>query len=264
MPAEHVDVLIVGAGLSGVGAACHLQDRCPGKTVAILEARGAIGGTWDLFRYPGVRSDSDMFTLGYSFRPWPEAKAIADGGAILDYVRDTAAELGVDRLVRFHPLTTVMALTWMDAFSALRTLIEPEIAALATPKLNAEDLAELEALIDHCKVPPQSFEERIAQRIAELEFHVVLARRCDSAMLTFIGRFLNDMIRDLVIFKKSALPEQHEFSCANLNYHQQLLEAFHARDAERARRLMHEHMRSAEHFNKELEGQLEQHFLTPQ
>ena len=90
MPAEHVDVLIVGAGLSGVGAACHLRDRLPGKTVAILEARGAIGGTWDLFRYPGVRSDSDMFTLGYSFRPWPEARAIADGGSILDYVRATA------------------------------------------------------------------------------------------------------------------------------------------------------------------------------
>ena len=79
MPAEHVDVLIVGAGLSGVGFACHLQEHCPGKTYAILEARDAIGGTWDLFRYPGIRSDSDMFTLGYSFRPWEDGKAIADG-----------------------------------------------------------------------------------------------------------------------------------------------------------------------------------------
>ena len=76
---EHVDVLIVGAGLSGIGAASHLQDKCPGKSYAILEARDAIGGTWDLFRYPGIRSDSDMFTLGYGFRPWKEAKAIADG-----------------------------------------------------------------------------------------------------------------------------------------------------------------------------------------
>ncbi len=79
MDPEYVDVLIVGAGLSGIGAACHLRERCPGKTFAILEARETIGGTWDLFRYPGIRSDSDMFTLGYSFRPWTEPKAIADG-----------------------------------------------------------------------------------------------------------------------------------------------------------------------------------------
>ena len=72
--AEHFDVLIVGAGLSGIGAGCHLRSDCPGKTFAILEARAAIGGTWDLFRYPGIRSDSDMYTLGYSFRPWEEAK----------------------------------------------------------------------------------------------------------------------------------------------------------------------------------------------
>jgi monooxygenase len=101
MQDEHLDVLIIGAGLSGVGAAHHLQDRCPGKTYAVLEARDAIGGTWDLFRYPGIRSDSDMYTLGYSFRPWPEAKAIADGPAILRYVRDTAREAGIDEHVRF-------------------------------------------------------------------------------------------------------------------------------------------------------------------
>jgi cation diffusion facilitator CzcD-associated flavoprotein CzcO len=99
---EHVDVLIVGAGLSGIGAACHLQTECPGKTYAILEARGASGGTWDLFRYPGIRSDSDMFTLGYSFRPWKDARAIADGPSILSYVRDTAREHGVDERIRFH------------------------------------------------------------------------------------------------------------------------------------------------------------------
>jgi len=97
---EHVDVLIVGAGLSGIGAACHLRRRCPEKSFAILEARESIGGTWDLFRYPGIRSDSDMFTLGYTFKPWLGAKAIADGPSILDYVRDTASEHGVLEQVR--------------------------------------------------------------------------------------------------------------------------------------------------------------------
>src|SRR5512144_2704127 len=93
---QHLDVLIVGAGLSGVGAACQLEKRCRGLDYAILEARDAAGGTWDLFRYPGVRSDSDMHTLGYRFRPWTSAEAIADGPAILDYVRDTAREAGID------------------------------------------------------------------------------------------------------------------------------------------------------------------------
>src|SRR5436309_1855213 len=102
MPSDHVDVLIIGAGLSGIGAGHHLQDKCPGKSYAILEAREASGGTWDLFRYPGIRSDSDMFTLGYSFRPWEEAKAIADGPSILRYVRDTAREGGIDRHIRFN------------------------------------------------------------------------------------------------------------------------------------------------------------------
>ena len=102
MPSEHVDVLIVGAGLSGIGAACHLEHNCPGKSYAILEARDAIGGTWDLFRYPGIRSDSDMFTLGYSFRPWKEAQAIADGPAIRSYVRATARDYGAEDHIRFH------------------------------------------------------------------------------------------------------------------------------------------------------------------
>lgn len=96
-----LDVLIVGAGLSGIGAARHLQQRCPGKRYAILEARDAIGGTWDLFRYPGIRSDSDMYTLGYAFKPWTNAKAIADGPAILAYVRETADEAGITRHIRF-------------------------------------------------------------------------------------------------------------------------------------------------------------------
>ena len=99
---DHFDVLIVGAGLSGIGAAWHLQNQCPGKTYAILEGRAAIGGTWDLFRYPGIRSDSDMYTLGYSFRPWREAKAIADGPAILNYVRDTAREADIEKHIRFN------------------------------------------------------------------------------------------------------------------------------------------------------------------
>ena len=102
MPPDHFDVLIVGAGLSGIGAAFHLQQKCPGKSYAILEGRDCIGGTWDLFRYPGVRSDSDMFTLGYSFKPWTEPKAIADGPRILNYVRETAAENGIDKKIRFN------------------------------------------------------------------------------------------------------------------------------------------------------------------
>jgi len=99
---EHFDVLVVGAGLSGIGAGYHLQTNCPKKTYAILEGRDVIGGTWDLFRYPGIRSDSDMYTLGYSFRPWSEAKAIADGPSILNYVRETARDYGIDKHIRFQ------------------------------------------------------------------------------------------------------------------------------------------------------------------
>jgi monooxygenase len=98
---EHADVLVIGAGLSGIGAACHLRRECPDKSVIILEARERIGGTWDLFRYPGVRSDSDMFTLGYDFRPWRSTRALADGPSILAYVTETARAYGVDREIRF-------------------------------------------------------------------------------------------------------------------------------------------------------------------
>ena len=97
-----VDVLIVGAGLSGIGMACHLRRELPGTSFAILEARSTIGGTWDLFRYPGIRSDSDMYTLGYNFRPWRGARSIADGPSILAYIRDTAAEYDVTSHVRFN------------------------------------------------------------------------------------------------------------------------------------------------------------------
>jgi monooxygenase len=99
---EHLDVVIVGAGLSGIGAAHYVQADCPWASYAVLEARGAIGGTWDLFRYPGIRSDSDMFTLGYSFRPWDGEKAIADGDSILQYIKDTAAAEGIDEHIRFN------------------------------------------------------------------------------------------------------------------------------------------------------------------
>jgi monooxygenase len=102
MTTEHVDVLIVGAGLSGIGAAHHLQANCPHKTFALLEARDRTGGTWDLFRYPGIRSDSDMYTLGYSFKPWTDAKAIADGPSILSYIRETAVESGCEQKIRLH------------------------------------------------------------------------------------------------------------------------------------------------------------------
>jgi monooxygenase len=110
---EHLDVVIVGAGISGVSAAWHLQDRCPTKSYAILEKREAMGGTWDLFRYPGIRSDSDMYTLGFRFRPWTERQAIADGKPILDYVKSTAAMYGIDKHVRLDH--KVVSADWSNA-----------------------------------------------------------------------------------------------------------------------------------------------------
>ncbi|MFF0270788.1 flavin-containing monooxygenase [Kribbella sp. NPDC004536] len=110
---EHYDVLVVGAGLSGIGAAYRLQTRCPDRTYAILEAREALGGTWDLFRYPGVRSDSDMFTLGFPFHPWKAAKAIADGPSILSYLHETAAKYGIDKHIRYGE--RVVRASWSSA-----------------------------------------------------------------------------------------------------------------------------------------------------
>ncbi|MFT3873800.1 MAG: NAD(P)/FAD-dependent oxidoreductase [Nocardioides sp.] len=112
-PVEHLDVLIVGAGLSGIGAAATLVREHPEKSYALVEARSASGGTWDLFRYPGVRSDSDMYTLGYRFKPWPGQQALADGPSILAYVRETAAEYGVDRHIRYEHRVT--AADWDSA-----------------------------------------------------------------------------------------------------------------------------------------------------
>ncbi|MGV7631335.1 flavin-containing monooxygenase [Mycobacterium kansasii] len=110
---EHLDVVVVGAGISGVSAAWHLQDRCPTKSYAILEKRSAMGGTWDLFRYPGIRSDSDMHTLGFRFRPWTERQAIADGKPILEYVKGTAAMYGIDEHIRFNQ--KVVSADWSTA-----------------------------------------------------------------------------------------------------------------------------------------------------
>ena len=121
---DFVDVLIVGAGLSGIGSARHLQQACPERSFALLESRDALGGTWDLFRYPGIRSDSDMYTLGYSFKPWLERKSLADGPAILRYLQEAASETGVDRHIRYRH--TVCSASWSSATArwtvvALRT-----------------------------------------------------------------------------------------------------------------------------------------------
>ncbi|HAZ79508.1 MAG TPA: FAD-containing monooxygenase EthA [Porticoccaceae bacterium] len=102
MTLNHVDVIIVGAGLSGIGAACHLTNELPNKTYAVLESRNTSGGTWDLFKYPGIRSDSDMHTLGYNFKPWKHQKAIADGPAILSYIRETAKQYDVEKHIRYN------------------------------------------------------------------------------------------------------------------------------------------------------------------
>lgn len=112
---EFTDVLIIGAGISGIGSAWHLQDKCPGKNYLILEAREAIGGTWDLFRYPGIRSDSDMFTLGFNFKPWTDGKAIADGPSILNYLNETIAESGIDEHIRYQHRMTGAAWSSADA-----------------------------------------------------------------------------------------------------------------------------------------------------
>lgn len=121
---EHFDVVIVGAGISGVGAGYHLQAHCPGRSYVVLEGRERMGGTWDLFRYPGIRSDSDMFTLGFSFRPWTEAKAIADGPSILNYLEETAREYGVDKHIRYRH--RVKSAAWSSADAAWSVVAESD------------------------------------------------------------------------------------------------------------------------------------------
>jgi monooxygenase len=127
MAAEHFDVLIMGAGLSGIGAAHHLQKFCPKKTYVILEQRERIGGTWDLFRYPGIRSDSDMLTMGYSFRPWTNPNAISPGEDIREYITATAREEGIDRNIRFGHEIKSAAWSSTDAkWSVLATRKSPD------------------------------------------------------------------------------------------------------------------------------------------
>lgn len=125
---QHTDVLIIGAGISGVGTACHLARDCPDTSVRILERRTAIGGTWDLFRYPGVRSDSDMFTFGYNFRPWNDTKVLADGASIRSYLHDTAVEYGIEKLIEFD--RQVVSASWSS--SENRWTVETRNAATET------------------------------------------------------------------------------------------------------------------------------------
>ena len=121
---EHLDVVIVGAGISGISAAWHLQNRCPNKSYAILERRDDLGGTWDLFKYPGIRSDSDMFTLGFRFKPWRSAHSIADGASIKDYIREAAAENGIDSHIRYRQ--HVVAADWSDADNRWTVTVESD------------------------------------------------------------------------------------------------------------------------------------------
>ena len=125
----HVDVLIVGAGLSGIGAAWRLQEQCPRRSYVILEGREALGGTWDLFRYPGIRSDSDMFTFGFPFRPWRGQQVLADGPSIRAYLADTAAEAGIDRHIRYR--TRVLAASWSSEHA--RWTVSVQVGPDATP-----------------------------------------------------------------------------------------------------------------------------------
>lgn len=121
---EHLDVVIVGAGISGVSAAWHLQDRCPSKRYAILERRDDLGGTWDLFKYPGIRSDSDMFTLGFRFKPWRSAKSIADGASIKAYIKEAAVENGIEQHIRYGH--RVVAADWSDATNQWTLTVESD------------------------------------------------------------------------------------------------------------------------------------------
>ncbi|WLD58875.1 FCD domain-containing protein [Salinispirillum sp. LH 10-3-1] len=172
-----------------------------------------------------------------------------NGGAVLAQVPYPLASQLLRNFLHFqHP-------TGPDIYQ-LRVLVEPQIAEMAVGNLTDADLAELNRLTELCAEAPANLEERLEQRIAELEFHNVLADRCGNPLFAFLGRFLNDLIKDLVIYKKVQLPEQREFSEANLHFHRELNEAFQQRDQAHVKQLMTEHMLSAQAFNVELEGQL--------
>ena len=134
---EFVDAVIVGAGISGISAAWHLQDRCPGKSYLILERRENLGGTWDLFQYPGIRSDSDMLTLGFRFKPWTDEKLIAEGGAIVSYLKEAVTESGIDTHIRYG--NRVVGADWSDAENRwnLRVERDGEIVEIACSFLHA-------------------------------------------------------------------------------------------------------------------------------
>jgi cyclohexanone monooxygenase len=163
-----LDVLIVGAGLSGIGAASLLQERCPGKRYAILEARDAIGGTWDLFRYPGIRSDSDMYTLGYASRPWLDAKAIADGPAIRAYIADTARENGIEPHIRFGH--KVRRAAWSSADALWSVEAETADGALRTLRTRFLHMCSGYYSYDHAYRPSFEDEDRYRGRIVQPQF----------------------------------------------------------------------------------------------
>lgn len=166
---EFVDVLVVGAGISGIGAAYHLQTRCPDRSYAIVEARGDLGGTWDLFRYPGIRSDSDMYTLGFSFKPWTNAKAIADGPSILAYLRETAREHGIDRHIRYRH--RVVGAAWSSADA--EWTVKLECGAARTPvEIRCNFLHMCSGYYDYAKghAPVFAGADRFAGRIVHPQF----------------------------------------------------------------------------------------------
>ncbi|WP_020559767.1 FadR/GntR family transcriptional regulator [Thiofilum flexile] len=179
-----------------------------------------------------------------------------NGGAVLAQVPYPLASQMLRNYLHFQ------AFEGTDIYQ-LRRLVEPEIARLVVPLLTEADYAELERLTELCAIPAETIEQRLAQRIAELEFHNLLAERCQNPILAFMGRFLNDLLKDLVIFKKVQLPEQREFSNSNLHYHRELIQAFKRRDTKAVAALMHEHMQSAHDFNSELQSQLSRQLLSP-